>query len=399
MKTTGKWMIAAMLTVLMAILISGCGKKITEVDLSNFYSVQIEGCNGAGIARVQFDEKALEDAIFSRLLENKKIEAIDAASVYDAAFSDQAVFNLVDTAFSDSIWSLDKDSGLSNGDEITLTFNYDNESYEDTGIRLAGDTVTFKVEGLPEVQKYDAFEGMNVNFSGVSPFGAAEIQNAKYTGELNYELDKMYGLKNGDVVTVTIETLPGADVSREPAELKKEFTVQGLREYIVSIDQIPEEAWNKLKKELDDQKAANIDITGTTTGVIFEGVGGWGYVEAGFIDKINNFTWDKAYLLSARDGDDPEVSFGTTYNRLLIVYSCDVAGGRNDEFLITINDTPDMRGAFYIDNLVLDQDGTMLIPAGDIMFTNAVKGEDMFVNENVIPYQDEYNIEEASLNW
>jgi hypothetical protein len=33
------------------------------------------------------------------------------------------------------------------------------------------------------------------------------------------------------------------------------------------------------------------------------------------------------------------------------------------------------------------------------MFTNAVKGEDMFVNENVIPYQDEYNIEEASLNW
>ena len=58
-----------------------------------------------------------------------------------------------------------------------------------------------------------------------------------------------------------------------------------------------------------------------------------------------------------------------------------------------------MRGAFYIDNLVLNQDGTMLIPAGDIMFTNAVKGEDKFINENVTLYQDDYNIEELTLDW
>lgn len=399
MKATGKWMTAAMLMVLMAILFSGCGQKITEVDLRNFYSIEIEGCNGNGTASVQFDEKAMEDTIFNQLLENKKIEAVDTVSVYDAANSDPAVLNLIETAFSSDIWSLDKNSGLSNGDEITLTFSYDNESYADTGIRLVGDTITLKVEGLPEVQKYDAFEGMSVNFSGISPFGEAEIKNAKYMEDLDYELDKMYGLKNGDVVTVTIETKPGADAGREPAELKKEFTVQGLREYIVSVDQIPEEAWNKLKTEMENQKATNIDITGTTTGVTFEDVGGWGYVEAGLIDQINNFSWDKAYLLSAKDGDDPAGSFGTAFNRLLIVYSCDVVGGRNDEFFMTINDTPDMRGAFYIDNLILNQDGTMLIPAGDIMFTNAVKGEDAFINANVIPYQDEYNIEEMTLNW
>ena len=399
MKNTGKWMVTAMVMALMAILFSGCGHKTTEINLSDFYSIEIEGCNGSGTARVQFDEKAMEDTIFNQLLENKKIEAIDVGSVYDAAFSDPAVFNLIETAFSPDIWSLDKNLGLSNGDEITMSFRYDNESYADTGIKLVGDTVTFKVEGLPEVQKYDAFDGMSVDFSGVSPFGEAEMKNAKYTSELNYELDKTSGLKNGDVVTVTVEMIPGVDKSREPEESKKEFTVQGLREYIVSVDQIPEEAWAKLKTEMANQKAANIDITGKMSGVVFEDVGDWGYVEAGFIDQINNFSWEKIYLLSAKEGENPENSFGRTYNRLLVVYSCDVGSGRNDEFFLTINDTPDMRGAFYIDNLVLNQDGTMLIPAGDIMFTNAVKGEDKFINENVTLYQDDYNIEELTLDW
>ena len=64
MKNTGKWMVTAMVMALMAILFSGCGHKTTEINLSDFYSIEIEGCNGSGTARVQFDEKAMEDTIF-----------------------------------------------------------------------------------------------------------------------------------------------------------------------------------------------------------------------------------------------------------------------------------------------------------------------------------------------
>ncbi len=61
----------------------------------------------------------------------------------------------------------------------------------------------------------------------------------------------MYNLKNGDKVTISIKN---ADYLAEefhvmPAELKKEYIVEGLGSYVISADQIPDD----IIKQITDQ--------------------------------------------------------------------------------------------------------------------------------------------------
>ena len=85
----------------------------------------------------------------------------------------------------------------------------------------------------------DPFTGASVKFSGMSGDGKAELQisgreNAEYADAAQFEVTPKTGLHNGDTVTVTAKAPIGWRF--DPAE--KQFTVEGLAEWVLSTDQL-----------------------------------------------------------------------------------------------------------------------------------------------------------------
>jgi len=88
----------------------------------------------------------------------------------------------------------------------------------------------------------DPFENVNVTFSGMSGEGKAELQitgngAAEYADSDNFEITPEKNLSNGD--TVTVKGKAPAGLKFEPSQ--KQFTVEGLTEWVLQTDQLDEE--------------------------------------------------------------------------------------------------------------------------------------------------------------
>ena len=85
----------------------------------------------------------------------------------------------------------------------------------------------------------DPFTTLSVKFSGMSGDGKAELQfsergSAEYDDATRFEVTPKTGLHNGDTVTVTAKAPIGWRF--DPAE--KQYTVEGLTEWVFSTDQL-----------------------------------------------------------------------------------------------------------------------------------------------------------------
>ena len=85
----------------------------------------------------------------------------------------------------------------------------------------------------------DPFSAVSVKYSGMSGEAKAEVQISdraaeEYIDTTQFEVTPKTGLKNGDTVTVTAKAPMGWRF--EPSE--KQFTVEGLTEWVLSTDQL-----------------------------------------------------------------------------------------------------------------------------------------------------------------
>lgn len=296
-------------------------------------------------------------------------------------------------------YALSASNELKNGDTVKVTASipsyYTLDRFAETygGVPSAYSR-EYTVSGLQEIETFDAFEGLTIKYEGYSPYAKAKIASKEY-GDLVYKLDQNENLKNGDVITVTItgayeswfSTGSVSDFTKNtwkaPAELSKEYVVSELPEYITSFEQITEEAWEKLQTELWDHKASYIDHP-AGFGVTMGNFSAF-YIPA---ENIVNFKFFKAYMLTPK----AEVSNPSFYNRLYVLYTCDVKWSKS-------SDENGLVGAFYIDDLFIDTDGTILIPTTEIKATDAKKGEDWFIGDFISRYRANYVISDMALNW
>lgn len=77
-----------------------------------------------------------------------------------------------------------------------------------------------------------------------------------------YEADKSTGLSNGDKITVTASSKYNMNqyaqlFGKVFSSAEKEFTVEGLASYASSIDEIPEDAKNKMLSQASDSIKAD----------------------------------------------------------------------------------------------------------------------------------------------
>ncbi len=208
--------------------------KREQVDLSEVVSFEVTGYSGYGVAKLVIDEDTLEDTYRDIISEHTKVRW--NKFVNDVDLLEYEVTDLTD---------------LSNGDTITLTWEYDKDkASEEYKVDIVGENVVYTVTGLTEIKKIDPFEDFEVTFSGVSGDGYADVSIKNYEDYLDYfwyETSERYGLSNGDEVVVSFDISGNRDWVAEtygyelyPTE--KAYTVSGLTEYVLQDTQVTDVA-------------------------------------------------------------------------------------------------------------------------------------------------------------
>lgn len=260
------------------------------VNLNKYITLSAEGYNSIGTLDVEFDTDKLEKDYgkkiaknFQKAMKNHEEDTYGlsnlAGSLYEGGETSLFVTYCADG-------SADKTRNLSNGDVVTYTWDGVNEqtkkeAEELFGVKIKCSDVTYKVSGLTAVNTFDAFDGVEVEFDGISPDGSATV-NTLPTAEA-YTLDEQYNLANGDTVTVTVHSNRDdfSDCIEKygaiPAATEKTYTVEGLKEYITSTDGLTDSVLVSLQNQAEDVLNAYIAKSWDSECVTLKGMSYLGY--------------------------------------------------------------------------------------------------------------------------
>lgn len=312
-KKSGKAWLWILLGVLALALIAGGillilqGTRTTRVSLNPYLSCEFSGTNGYGTAYFEFDTDQLE-----RDYPNLKVNKKHASEFEEGASAAHLLYEYcIDGTPS-------KNSELSNGDEITLVWELDHEiAKEYFNVVFDYMDVHYTVEGLTELAAFDPFEGLEIEYYGISP----NISVYVYTSNVdpasyyyNYEVTPAEGLKNGDTFTITLEDWDGSDPTnaiaeesgKVPTALSKTYTVSGFAEAVTSqdmLDQALVSEWQQNGRQFfadydepylsSDVKVKSVDYVGDMFFVLKEG----------FSEYSQNNVYLMAYQVTVEEPD------------------------------------------------------------------------------------------------
>ena len=139
------------------------------------------------------------------------------------------------------------------------------DSYGSENTAYAGEGSTSAEQEEQEslkVGEIDVFDGLEVTFSGTSPLVKAAITANPNSYPIN--LDRTSGLANGDTVTATFVVDSGysdeqiaGQYGGKPQATEKEYTVEGLPEYVDSTNDLTPQLLAPLKSEEEAKIAAD----------------------------------------------------------------------------------------------------------------------------------------------
>ena len=250
MKKTDLKLIACL--PLAAVLVS-CGR--TAIDPNDYVEVTFDGMDTVAYAHAEVDyEKMVTDNLKAFGIKSKKDDhAIErAAGKLEKYLSGE----------------LDKSSNLSNGDEIV--FEWDDDDVEKLEkkykIKLKVSDKTITVKDLDEPKKFDPFDYLDVSFTGVGPDGQIQLDYSDLPVEyVSFYADPSYGLSNGDKVKVTFGY--SEDSAKDecfsqgymPENYEKEYTVEGLQQYVTKISEVEKKSYDKMDKYAQDRFMEDVE--------------------------------------------------------------------------------------------------------------------------------------------
>lgn len=245
--------VVALAVIIGIVLVVRSNMKKT-INLEDFVEVSYTGANGYATAYASIDENALEQEIIDKcnleyLSEDDAVTDAQWAAVIAYEIKIYDSYSSVDADIRSS-----KNGSLKNGDTFTVTLDYDDTLAQEIGLKFKGEDMTFTVEGLEEVETVDVFEGVSVEFDGVSPYGTATLVNNGDYSDYNYTLDQTDNLENGDAVVVTFSSDAAEDMlydGKTPEATTKSFTV-ALSEYLTSLDDLADSFINEAQDEAED---------------------------------------------------------------------------------------------------------------------------------------------------
>ena len=245
MKKLLSMLLIGAMTITLVFSLSACSGGKT-MDLNKYFGFKFNGLNTIGKAEVEFDRDTF-NADFEEAYKGQ-IAKWDKEGL-QGELKKEAVSSCFD-------WELDKEDNLSNGDKVVLTISIDEASCEELGVKFKTSPIDVEVIGLKDGKQVDAFEGINVQFSGISPSAKATLNKTTNNDNgfaITYSLDKAENLKIGDKVIVSAEFDYNAAVEAECVvkETEKEFTVEGVPQQIQGADDISGNKLDNVRKEAD----------------------------------------------------------------------------------------------------------------------------------------------------
>lgn len=240
--------------------------RTPTIDVSKYMTLSADGYNTVGKLNIDFDTDKLEQDYgkqittrFKKQMKNLKDDTFGLSSLTASLYDGYEADLFAETC---ATGSADKTKNLSNGDVVTYT--WDDNSYEAEeafGVKVKYTDITYTVSGLASVNTFDAFDGVDVEFSGISPDGRATVNSLPTAAEaqgLYYTLDENSALSNGDTVTLTVHSNRD-DFSdcidkygAMPQATEKTFTVEGLNEYVTSADTLSDSVLVSLQNQAED---------------------------------------------------------------------------------------------------------------------------------------------------
>lgn len=243
-----------LLVIVLVVVMVNAGKTI---NLNKYASINVTGYNTVGTAQIDFDYEQFKEDYGSKIKFKGKDENSAFMLMFYPSPADCLIGEYVDGSF-------DKNSQISNGDEIVYKWDCDDEEIK----KLFGYKVKYKdlkltVKGLEEVATFNPFEGVELIYTGIAPNGSAEVKNnstSPYASRLSFQMDVRDGLSNGDIVTVKVYDGGSQNPMQYfinafdaiPSTTEKQFTVDGLGSYADSAAQIPADTLEKMKSQAND---------------------------------------------------------------------------------------------------------------------------------------------------
>ncbi len=259
------------------VIILGRGRK-DAFSLTDYVSVDIRGVDGNGRVDVVADKEGL-----SEYFVNDKTTDIEKYRQFVESVS----------------YSADVTEGLSNGDKVRVTVQYDEELAEELDIRTGALERDFKVTGLKNGTLLDAFRELQIITSGVSPYITVTYNNQsenEYLKTLEYEFNRTSGIELGDKITVTCKADEdyAASMGYYFDTLVMEYTIDRADMYIEKQEDINKSVLSTI---VEDAKKIISDATAdTTTRMCYEVTGDKGYLYRDNNEEAVSFELYKAEL-------------------------------------------------------------------------------------------------------
>lgn len=240
------------LAAMLALTMTGCGR--TSINLNDYVTISYNGYDTVGTASYTFDKEAI-------IMDNPEAFGMSSGIDWQAFQADYLLYDCISG-------SLDKTTGLCNGD--TITFHWDTvdtkKLEENYKIKLSYSDISESISGLETAETFDPFASIGVVFEGTAPNGTVKIQkDASALSGLNYVPDKNDGLSNGDEITITLHAAYGDSVEdycmsqgKIPSVTEKKFTVSGLSSYAMHLEEIPQESLEKMDNQAQETFQANV---------------------------------------------------------------------------------------------------------------------------------------------
>lgn len=364
MKNLGKFKLMVLLAMV-ALVITGCGKKVKATD---FYEIEIYGMNNYGKAKVIANQDELARAI----AESAKIseDSLDGMMII-GGYMDRIKYNL------------EPKENLKNGDTVILTVEYTKGGNDK--VKIIGGEKKLKVKDLPEGTQLDIFKDVEVNFTGVSPKGQAEVINKStedFVKTIYFTVEPSSNLKIGDKVTVKADYNENSAIENMFIinSDTKEYTVEKLDAYLDKASQFDDETKETILKEANDIVEAYVSKNSRTL-----------YNE--FADEYSSifndgyeykFKLTQANFLVAKNPET--VSYGYTQNQLSLFYEVEVKDRKE-------NKTAKGYVALSFSDTIIRSDGKIDVVYSGGKITATEKRKDDIERERLTEFKDKYTIE------
>ena len=203
---TSRNLLLGLIGVLIAVILGTLYVKMNKttditIPLSDYITISYEGENGSAVPKASIDTDKLIQAYGKDIKYNSRNNNKDSyespAQEFAADLKDNVVFQY------------SKDSGLSNGDEITVMANLDNIKISDKyNVLITNASKAVIIDGISSDDFTDPFKYINVKFEGESPNMTLTASLTDDAPEFMHAVDiipaKTNGIKEGEDIAVSL---------------------------------------------------------------------------------------------------------------------------------------------------------------------------------------------------